>query len=169
MKVLKILFALVGVFIALIVVAIIAAASIIPSERSFTNEIEIDAPPDKVWRVIMDRADYPEWQTNLTKVEVIDDKNWVEYPKDSPEPLRFTLARDERPTRMEFAYKMGDSFDGEWAGDVTPIAGGVRLRTNDSYAASGVVTKILIGMFFDFDKFAKDWNNKLKERVEKTQ
>jgi uncharacterized membrane protein len=165
MKVLKIVFALVGVFIALIVVA----SSLIPAERSFTNEIEINAPAEKVWQVINDRTRFPEWQTNLTRVEVLDDKNWVEYPKDSPEPLRFTLAKDVRPSRMEFAYKMGDSFDGKWTGDITPTADGVRLKTVDSYAANGTMTKILIGIFFDLDKFAKDWNNKLKERVEKTQ
>jgi hypothetical protein len=27
--------------------------------------------------------------------------------------------------------------------------------------------KVLIGMFFDLDKFAKEWNRGLKERVEK--
>jgi len=168
MKVLKILSALVGVFVALIVVAIVAAGALVPAERSFTNEIEINAPAEEVWQVVNDRTKYPEWQTDLTKVEVIDERNWVEYPRDSPEPLRFTLTKDERPGRMEFSYKMGDSFDGKWTGDVTPTATGVRLKTNDSYAAKGTMTKILIGAFFDLDKFAKDWNNTLKERVEKT-
>src|SRR5205809_645237 len=106
MRVVKILLALVGGVIALSVAAIVAAGLLIPAERSFANEIELNAPAERVWQVITDRAKYPEWQANLTKIEVIDDKNWVEYPKDSPEPLRFTLAKDERPTRMEFAYKM---------------------------------------------------------------
>jgi uncharacterized protein YndB with AHSA1/START domain len=167
MRVLKILLAAVGVLVALVVIAAVAAGSLIPAERSFPNEIEIKAPAEKVWQVVTDRNRYTEWQPNLTRVEVIDDKSWIEYPKDSPEPLRFTLAKDERPSRMEFAYTMGDSFDGRWTGDITPTATGVRLKTVDSYAAKSRMMKILVGMFFDLDKFAKEWNSRLKERVEK--
>ena len=144
-----------------------SASLVIPAERSFANEIEISAPAEKVWSVVTARSRYTEWQPKLTRVEVVDENNWVEYPKDSPEPLRFTLVRDERPSRMEFAYKMGDSFDGRWTGDITPTATGVRLKTADSYAAKGTMMKILIGTFFDLDKFAKEWNTQLKERVEK--
>ncbi len=167
MRVLKILFVTVVVLAVLVVVAIVGAGSFIPAERSFTNEIDINAPAEKVWEVVTDRARYTEWQPNLTRVEIVDDKNWVEYPKDSPDPLRFTLAKDERPSQMEFAYKMGDGFDGRWAGSITPSVTGVRLKTVDSYTAKGTKMKILIGMFFDLDKFAKEWNGRLKERVEK--
>ena len=169
MKLLKILGVALGSLVAVGILAFVAAGLLVPAERSFTNEIEINAPAEKVWQVVTDRAKFPEWQTNLTRIELIDNKNWIEYPKDSPEPLRFILAKDERPTRMEFAYRMGDSFDGKWTGDVTPTAGGMRLKTVDGYVAKGWMTKILIGTFFDLDKFAKDWNKRLKERVEKTQ
>src|SRR6185436_7203610 len=112
------------------------------------------------------RDKFPEWQSNLAKIEVIDYQNWVEYPKDAPEPLKFHLAKDLRPREMEFDYTMGDSFVGTWNGKVAPTASGVRLETVDSYKANGWVTKILMYVFFDFDKFAKDWNDKLKQRVE---
>jgi hypothetical protein len=42
----------------------------------------------------------------------------------------------------------------------------VRLKTVDSYKTDGWLMKMLIGAFFDLDEFAKDWNNKLKQRVE---
>lgn len=138
----------------------------IPEKRSFTNEVEIGAPAEKVWEVITDKKSYAEWQTAIAKVEIIDDKTWLEYPKDAPEPLKFSVAKDERPTRMEFHYTMGDSFSGHWKGEITPTATGVRLRTTDSYKVDGWLTKILIGLFFDMDSFAKDWNSKLKARVE---
>jgi hypothetical protein len=63
MKVIKILLTVVGVFVALIVVAIVAAGALSPAERSFTNEIAISAPAEKVWQVITDKARYTEWQT----------------------------------------------------------------------------------------------------------
>jgi uncharacterized protein YndB with AHSA1/START domain len=139
---------------------------LIPEERSFTNDIEINAPAERVWQVIADRSKFTEWQPNLTKVEIVDDKNWTEYPKDSPEPLKFSQAADERPNRMQFGYTMGDTFAGKWTGEITPTASGIRLKTVDSYLAKGWLTKILIYAFFDMDKFAKDWNGKLKQRVE---
>lgn len=166
MKVVKILLAAVAAIIVLCVVAFIVAGLLIPNERSFTNEVEIDAPAEVVWQVINDRSKYNEWQPNLTRVEVIDEKNWVEYPKDSPEPLRFSLENDERPARMEFDYAMGNSFGGRWRGEVSPTSSGVKLKTVDSYSSTGWLTKILIYAFFDMDEFAKDWNQKLKERAE---
>lgn len=167
MKVVKYLLFAAGLLLGVLVAVFVVAGILIPAERSFTNSVEINQPADKIWEVVTDKSKYTEWQPKLTKVEVTDERNWLEYPKDSPEPLRFTLARDERPDGMSFNYKMGDSFIGAWQGRVTPTATGVQLETTDSYVAKGWVTKILIYLFFDLDAFAKDWNNKLKQRVER--
>lgn len=166
MKIVKILLRAVGLLVLLCAIAFVAAGLLIPAERSFTNEIEIDTPAEKVWQVANDRSKYTEWQTNLTRVEVIDEKNWIEYPKDSPEPLKFTLVKDNSPSNVEIRYSMGSSFDGYWKGEVTTTASGIRLKTIDGYVAQGWLTKIMLYLFFDFDKFAKDWNAKLKQRVE---
>jgi uncharacterized protein YndB with AHSA1/START domain len=166
MKILKVFLIAAVVFVLLLAGIFVVAGLLIPAEQSFANEVEINAPAESVWQVITDKDRYTEWQTQLTKVERIDDKTWVEYPKDSPEPLRFTLAKDERPSRMEFSYTMGDSFTGNWKGEVTPTTSGVKLKTVDSYAAQGWLTKILIYTFFDMGSFASDWNGTLKTRVE---
>lgn len=156
--------------VAVLVIAVIAVIGIagffIPAERSFENEIAINAPPEKVWQVLTDKGKYTEWQNQLTKVEIIDDANWIEYPTNSPEPLKFRLEKDGRPSDMEFSYTMGDSMHGHWKGEMTTTATGVRLKTIDSYKVEGLLMKILMGVFFDLDTFAKDWNTKLKQRVE---
>jgi hypothetical protein len=166
MKIVKILALTVAVMIVLGLAAFAAAGLLVPAERSFVNEVAINARPETVWNVLNDRSRYTEWQTNLSRVEVVDDRNWIEYPKDSPEPLRFSLAKDERPRRMEFDYSMGDTMRGKWRGEITPTADGVILRTEDTYTANGWLTKIMIAAFFDMDSFAKDWNQKLKQRAE---
>lgn len=167
MKVIKKLLLAVILFIAATVAAFIVAGLVLPAEREFTNEVEINAPAEKVWQVANDRAKYTEWQTNLTRVEVVDDKNWIEYPKDSPEPLKFTLVKDNSPSDMEIRYTMGETFNGYWKGEIAPAASGVRLKTVDGYVSKGWVTKIMLYLFFDLDKFAKDWNSRFKDRVEK--
>ena len=149
-----------------LVLGVLFAGALIPAERSFENEIAIDATADEVWRVITDKMRYTEWQTQLERVEIIDDANWIEYPKSAPQPLTFKLVNDARPGRMEFSYTMGDSIRGHWIGDVTPTPTGVKLKTVDSYKTDGWMTKILMRAFFDLDSFAKDWNSNLKRRVE---
>jgi uncharacterized membrane protein len=149
-----------------LVTALVIGGMMMPGERKFENEISIDAPADKVWQVITDKQRYTEWQTELERVEIIDDTNWIEYPNSAPEPLRFKLENDGRPSRMEFSYTMGDAIRGHWTGDITPTASGVKLKTVDSYKADGWMMKILMGVFFDLDSFAKDWNSNLKRRAE---
>ena len=166
MAILKKLLLVVAVLISVAFAAVVVAGFLIPAERSLANEIEIDAPAEKVWQVITDKPRYTEWQTQLDRVEIIDYANWIEYPKNAPEPLKFHLVNDARPTTMEFGYTMSNSIHGHWKGDVTPTATGVRLKTIDSYRIDSWPMKMLMGAFFDLDGFAKDWNNKLKRRVE---
>lgn len=166
MKVLKIFLFAIGLLVLILAAAIVIAGIAIPAGQSFENEIEINAPAERVWQVITDKSRYTEWQDQLDKVDVIDDKSWVEYPKGSPEPLKFSIASDERPSRMEFHYTMGDSFSGHWKGEITPSPSGVKLKTTDSYSTQGWLTKIMIYAFFDLGSFARDWNARLKTRVE---
>jgi uncharacterized membrane protein len=166
MRVLKVTLLTLDAIVMLCVGAFIGAMIAVPNERSFTNEIAINAPADAVWSVINDREHFAEWQTDLKGVDVEDDAHWIEYPKNSPEPLRFALIEDDRPSSMTFEYTMGDMFQGSWRGDVTPTAEGVRLKTHDSYRSNGNVAKVLIAVFFNLDTFAKKWNASLKQRTE---
>jgi uncharacterized protein YndB with AHSA1/START domain len=166
MKILKLLLIATALIVLICAGAFIVAGLTLPASQSFENEVEIDASADKVWDVITDKDRYVEWQTQLDKVEIANDKSWTEYPKDSPEPLKFSLGADERPSRMEFHYTMGNSFSGHWKGEIAPTASGVKLKTTDSYSTQGLLTRILIYTFFDMESFAKDWNAKLKARVE---
>lgn len=154
-----------GVWAAL-AVAFAAGVMVIPAEKSFTNEVDIAATPEQVWQVIFDQKHYTEWQTSIVRVEIKDEKNWIEYSKDAPDPMHFTIVTDKRPAEAELHYIMGDDFNGHWHGTIQPVAGGVKLTTMDSYKVDGWFAKVLIGTLFDMDKVAKDWNSKLKTRVE---
>ena len=155
-----------GVVVASAAAAFLVALLLIPSERSFVNEVVIDAPPEQVWAVINDRERFPEWQRKVKSVETVNANSWLEHIDGSADPLRFTVAADEQPSRMEFHYSMGDSFSGHWKGEAVAQGSGTRLKTTDSYSADGSLTKVLIYAFFDLDSFAKEWNAQLKTRVE---
>src|SRR5690242_6813097 len=125
MKILKKLLIAAAVLVFLAVAAIVVAGFFIPSERSFVNEIDIDAPADRVWQVIGDRNKYPEWQTQLDRVEIIDDRTWIEHPRESADTLRFQVVRDDQPASMEMSYTMGTAIRGAWKGEMTPTPSGV--------------------------------------------
>ena len=166
MRVLKVILLTLDAIIMLCVGAFIGAVIVVPSERSFTNEVYIDAPADVVWNVIDDREQFPDWQPGLKQVDVEDSEHWVEYSVSSPEPLRFSIVDDERPSALTIEYAMGDSFTGNWRGGITPLENGVRLKTRDSYKTQGYFSKVFIAAFFNMDRFAKTWNENLKRRAE---
>lgn len=172
MKLPKILLLAVGLLVLLCGAAYLVAGILIPAERSFKNSVEIEASPEAVWNVITDKGKYMEWRPNLDRVEVINERDhmggsyWIEYPKDSPQLRKFTELTDERPMRMEFDYSMGQDFLGNWKGSIRPTDSGVVLTTVDSYKTNGWLAKITVYIFFDMDRFAKDWNVRLKQRVE---
>lgn len=145
---------------------LLAGAVLIPKERSFEDEVVIEATAESVWAVINDRERFPEWQAKVKRVEIIDASSWVEHVEGSPDPLRFSTAVDERPGRMEFHYSMGSVFIGHWKGEVIEQGSSVLLRTTDSYATGGTLSKVMIYAFFDMNGFARDWNESLKKRVE---
>ena len=84
MSILKKLLIAAVVVVLLLAGSVVVAGFFIPAGRSFTNEVNIDAPAEKVWQAITDRERYTEWQTQLERVEIIDDTNWIEYPKSRP-------------------------------------------------------------------------------------
>src|SRR6476620_4029314 len=102
MRVVKVLLAVAGLIVLTCIAAFVIAGATIPEERAFDNQIEINAPAEIVWQAITDRSKYTDWQPDLGNVETVDDTNWIEYPKNSPEPLRFKLREDRRPESMTF-------------------------------------------------------------------
>ncbi len=152
-------------FVLFLLGAFVALALYIPAEKEFTQVIEIDAPAEVVWQVMTDREKYPEWQDQIEKVQILNDKEWIEHTAGGE--LRFRIdARDEGRS-MEISYSMGDTFRGSWRGELSPRGEDRSLiRTTDRTVVEGWATRVMMWFFFDIEEFAKDWNNKLKKRSE---
>ena len=50
----------------------------IPGTYEYSVEIEIKAPPEKVWKTIMDYTTAPQWSPNLEKVLITTEKDGVQ-------------------------------------------------------------------------------------------
>ena len=150
----------------IIVLAFVALGLLIPNEKSFTQETEINASPETVWKVLNDRKSYPVWQDKLESVEIKDDKTWIEVTKDAG-PIDFKIVRSEKPQLLELHYSTQSGVAGEWIGELKAVSKSKTIvTTRDKSIVNSWIAKIFMSMFFDIEDFAKDWNKKLKARAE---
>ena len=71
----------------------------------------------KVWDFVLDIENYASWRSDLSKTEVISDKQFIEYTKDGC-PTTFTVTLIEPYRRWEFDMENGN-MTGHWAGVFT--------------------------------------------------
>ena len=161
----KKLLSIIAGFVILLGGLFVALGLYIPNERTFTQVTEINAPPETVWKVLNDREKYPEWQNQLEKIEIVNEKEWVEYTPGGK--ILFRLDAAEVPRSMDISYTMVDPFRGSWRGELSGRGDATLLRTTDSTVVNGWLTKIMMYFFFDLEDFATDWNKRLKSEAEK--
>ncbi|NNE98880.1 MAG: hypothetical protein HKN25_07655 [Pyrinomonadaceae bacterium] len=166
MKLSRILIAFVLGLVCLLGIGFVLGGVLIPAEKSFTQETEIDASAETVWKVLTEREKYTEWQDKLSAVKIIDENRWVEIVKDVG-PIDFYFVRKEKPKTLEIKYATPSGVDGQWLGEIKPVSyGRTVITTTDKSIVKSWIAKIFMSMFFDIEEFAKDWNQKLKARAE---
>ena len=71
----------------------------------------------KVWDLVLDIENYGAWRSDLSKTEIISDKQFVEYTKDGY-PTTFTVTLVEPYRRWEFDME-NSNMTGHWTGIFT--------------------------------------------------
>lgn len=71
----------------------------------------------KVWELVLDIENYGNWRSDLSKTEVISDKQFIEYTKDGY-PTTFTVTLVEPYKRWEFDME-NSNMKGHWTGIFT--------------------------------------------------
>ena len=71
----------------------------------------------KVWDLVLDIENYGAWRSDLSKTEVISDKQFIEYTKDGY-PTTFTITIIEPYRRWEFDME-NSNMKGHWTGIFT--------------------------------------------------
>jgi hypothetical protein len=111
---------------------IIAAVLALAGKDTFHVEIEIPAPPKKVWNVLMDTAAYPDWNPVFVKVDGEYQaggkvKNTVQPPTGDPLLIDAKVLTLEPNRELRQAGGMTGllTFDHQWL--LEPIDGGTRV------------------------------------------
>ena len=84
-----------------------------------TSNIKALIPSElrKVWEFILDIENYDAWRSDLSKTEVVSDKQFIEYTKDGY-PTTFTVTLVEPYRRWEFDMQ-NSNMGGHWIGVFT--------------------------------------------------
>ena len=71
----------------------------------------------KVWNLILDIENYGAWRSELSKIEIISDKQFIEYTRDGY-PTTFSITNVELYRRWEFDME-NSNMTGHWIGIFT--------------------------------------------------
>ncbi len=81
-----------------------------------TIKVSFNCNIERVWDIVTSLTDYS-WRSNLEKIEIIDDKRFIEYSKDGF-ATTFTVTVKEQYRRWEFDLD-NNNISGHWVGIFT--------------------------------------------------
>ncbi|MCG3172807.1 MAG: hypothetical protein GMKNLPBB_00965 [Myxococcota bacterium] len=130
--------------------------------KAFATNITINAPAQRIWRLLTDAAAYPAWNTTVDKVEgVITPGSTIKiFAKISPGrafPVKVTLLEPEKCMVWTGGMPLG-LFKGERTFTLTPKGGAVDFSMREEFTGlmAPLITKSIPDLQPAFDDFAHD-------------
>ena len=157
----KILLIAIAVIVVLVVVVFLYGMSI-PKTQSLTVTKTIAAPADQVWAVMTDWEAQPEWRDDLKKVEVISPDEFIEHPKHAG-PITFRVVEQDRPRLLKL--DLSGPFTANYIVELTESDGVAVVTESYSVTQPSAIGRVMASLFFDLEKFANDYLNRLEQRT----
>src|SRR5947209_6003329 len=137
--------------------------------RSYASSTTIDAPPDRVWQVLVDAARYPDWDSGVVRVEGTVAPGASVKVVSSANPGRafpVEVAEFEPGRRMVWTGGMPlGLFRGVRTFTLTPeAAGGTRLDVREEY--TGPLLPLIWRSMPDLQPSFDQFTHGIKQRVE---
>lgn len=156
----------------LFLVAANVVGSRMPREHRAAARALYHQPPEKVWQVVTNMPDAPNWRSGLRRVELLADRDgkpvWVEVGRQGRMPLVF----EEMEPPLRLLVRIDDEklpFGGTWTFSIAPESGGCTL----SIAEEGFIrsrfmrfwARFVSGHDATIRKYLRDLGKKLGEKV----
>lgn len=140
--------------------------------KTLRTEIEVDAPPERVWQVLMDFDAYPKWNPFIRSIEgaaAIGSrlKVRIEPPGGRGMTFRPTVRAVEPARELRWLGRLlvPGLFDGEHQLAIEPLEGG-RTRFVQSERFSGLLVGLLTSALSATERGFAQMNEALKRRAE---
>jgi hypothetical protein len=143
--------------------------------RELRTEIEIEAPPERVWQVLTDFERYPEWNPQIRRIagpREVGARLEFEGAMDGGRTMKFRprllVVEPPRELRWLGQLLMRGLFDGEHQFQIVPLGPGtVRFHQNERFR--GLLVPLLIALIGKSTRRGFErMNQALKERAEAT-
>lgn len=99
----------------------------------------------KVWDFVLDIENYAAWRSDLSKTEVISDKQFIEYTKNGC-PTTFTVTLVEPYRRWEFDME-NDNMKGHWTGIFTAKGDETEIDFTELVEAKKLLLKPFVKLY----------------------
>jgi hypothetical protein len=140
--------------------------------REIRDEIEIDAPPERVWAVLTDFESYPEWNPFVKHISGPVERGAkldVRIVPPGKKGMGFKPSVTAAEPHRELAWLghvlVPGIFDGEHRFEIEDLGGG-RTRFVQREMFKGVLTPIMRGTLVNTLEGFRQMNHALKKRVE---
>jgi len=101
-------------------------------------------PVEKVWGIVTDLSNY-KWRSDISKIDVVDDKNFVEYTHDGFK-TNFIVTNKELYKMWEFDLE-NQNMKGHWSGKFYKQGDKTTLDFTETVTAKKFLMKLFIGSY----------------------
>jgi hypothetical protein len=157
-----------------VVVLVCLIGVLIPKKHTATRMARFNESPEVIWQTITDYEKFPQWRSNVTRVEPMPSTNgWPAHREwdDHGNVLPMETAEFDPPRRL--VGRIADPslpFGGTWTMEISKAAGGSTMRiTEDGEIRSPVfrfVSRFFLGYTATMDTYLKDLGRKFGESVQ---
>ena len=98
----------------------------------------------KVWDIVTSLEEY-QWRSDLSKIEVLNEKQFIEYTRDGF-ATTFTITACEQYKRWEFDME-NDNIKGHWIGVFTDKNGQTEIDFTEDVTAKTIIMKPFVKAF----------------------
>lgn len=102
---------------------------------------EFNCDIKKLWEIFTDNTNYT-WRSDLSKIEIIDDKHFIEYAKNNY-PTYFTITSKENLKEYKFDIE-NTNIKGKWTGIFKELSNGnIELDFTEEIETNNIIMKLL--------------------------
>ena len=124
---------------------------------------EFNCSPEKTWNIITDNSNYT-WRSDLSKIEIIDDRHFVEYAKNNF-PTHFTITAKDYLKEYRFDIENAN-IKGKWTGLFKRLDNGnTLLDFTEEIETSNPIMKLLARPYLKSQqkRYLRDLAKKLEQ------
>jgi uncharacterized protein YndB with AHSA1/START domain len=152
---------------ALLVSLTALVGSRLPKSHRASREQALAASPEAVWSAITDVEAFPSWRSDVRQVQRLPDRDgrpvWIEEGGSG----KMTLAVERWEPSQVLVVRIADPdlpFGGTWTYEITPAAGGTRLRITEDGEVYNPLFRFMARFIFGYEGTISAYMSALEKR-----